>query len=91
MTPIKSIPELVSRQETPSPDPSLPNTTKAPCTLGVVSFLTGIAAVIVTLRSYVRAWILKRFGPDDHIMLVAMVRIRGTFQEYLLSTRYVYD
>ncbi|KAL1998723.1 hypothetical protein VTN02DRAFT_5679 [Thermoascus thermophilus] len=72
MTPIQLTPGLVSRQETPSLDPSLPNTTKAPCTLGVVSFLTGIAAVVVALRSYVRAWILTRFGPDDYIMLVAM-------------------
>ncbi|KAL2010347.1 hypothetical protein VTN00DRAFT_6154 [Thermoascus crustaceus] len=87
MTPIKSIPEL-SRQATPPLDSSLPNTTKAPCTLGVVSFLIGIAAVVVTLRSYVRAWILKRFGPDDYIMLVAMACSFGVLGCFVGESRH---
>lgn len=80
MTLIESTGELVSRQAMPPVDPSLPNTTKAPRILSSVGFLTGIAAVIVALRSYVRVWVLKLFGPDDYIMLIAMVRIRGFFQ-----------
>ncbi|KAL2219938.1 hypothetical protein M432DRAFT_543888 [Thermoascus aurantiacus ATCC 26904] len=88
MTLIESTGELVSRQAMPPVDPSLPNTTKAPRILSSVGFLTGIAAVIVGLRSYVRVWVLKLFGPDDYIMLIAMACSFGVLGCFIGESRH---
>jgi hypothetical protein len=54
-------------------DPSLPNDTNASLILSISGFLTGLAALIVLSRCYVRLIILKAFKADDWIMLFAMV------------------
>lgn len=66
--------ELFSLQKAVSTmDP--PNDTKAPRIIAVAASLAGIAAVVVIQRIYVRIWMLRRFGTDDCLMILAMVRI----------------
>ena len=43
-----------------------------PVILAVTGAFTGLAALVVILRIYVRAVMLKSVGPDDWIMMVAM-------------------
>lgn len=49
------------------------NDSKAPHVLAVVGSFTGLAALSVILRTYVRARIVRRFGIDDYIILLALV------------------
>lgn len=62
---------IVARQATTSSD--VVNDTTAPHTLAVVGSLTGFATLIVGLRVYVRALVLRRFGTDDYIIVLALV------------------
>lgn len=43
--------------------------------LSITSVFCALAAVVVMLRFYVRAWMLRFVGSDDCIMLLAMVSI----------------
>lgn len=43
-----------------------------PVILAITGAFTGFAGVVVLLRIYVRAVMLKTVGPDDWIMIVAM-------------------
>ncbi|KAF7131116.1 hypothetical protein CNMCM5793_004103 [Aspergillus hiratsukae] len=45
--------------------------TNAPRILAIVGFLTGLSALLVVLRYYVRLFILRRFDIEDGIILIA--------------------
>lgn len=47
--------------------------TNAPRILAIVGFLTGLSALLVVLRYYVRLFILRRFDIEDGIILIAQV------------------
>lgn len=68
-------PGLQARQEA-EPDPAdIDFSSNSPRILAIVGTLTGLAALLVTLRCYVRIFILRRFYVEDWIMVVAVVRI----------------
>ena len=43
--------------------------------LGITGTFTVLATIIVLMRIYIRAWMVKSFGYDDWFMVVAMVRV----------------
>lgn len=47
--------------------------TNAPQILGITGSFFTLAAIVVLLRCYVRLRLLKTFGADDYVMLLAMV------------------
>lgn len=49
---------------------------RGPSLLGVNYFFAVLAIVTVSIRTYVRIFIVKRFSFDDAVMLLAMVRER---------------
>lgn len=51
-----------------------PTENKGPPILAVMWALTALTAVIVTVRLYVRAFIVKNFGLDDWLVIISMVR-----------------
>lgn len=51
----------------------------APTILAVVGTFVGCAVLVVTARVLVRALMLKRVGPDDYIMIAAVVRPPNVF------------
>jgi hypothetical protein len=51
---------------------SMSTASNGPVILAVTGAFTGLAGLVVLLRIYVRAVMLKTFGPDDWIMMVAM-------------------
>ena len=57
--------------------------------IGITGFFTSFACLVVLARFYVRAVMLKTFGIDDYIMLVAMVgKSSHHFDSWLTLTRY---
>lgn len=51
--------------------------TKAPRILAIVGFLTGLSALLIVLRGYVRLYILRRFDIEDGVIIVALVSSCG--------------
>lgn len=47
--------------------------TKGPLILTVTGVMTGLAVVMVVLRVYARAFVVKKFGLDDILMVLALV------------------
>ena len=47
--------------------------TNAPTILAIVGVFTGVALLIVALRGYVRARMLRAVGTDDYVIFTAMV------------------
>ncbi|KAE8453535.1 hypothetical protein EG329_010396 [Mollisiaceae sp. DMI_Dod_QoI] len=58
---------------------STSNENNGPVILAVTGAFTGFAALVVIMRIYVRAVMLKTFGADDWIMVVAMFGSVATF------------
>lgn len=48
--------------------------TNASTILAIVGSFVGCAVLVVLLRVFVRSVMLKMFGPDDYVMVVASVR-----------------
>lgn len=61
--------------------------TNAPTLLSQSGALFGAAALVVLLRFYVRVTILRSFGTDDWIMLLAFVFATALFTVYATETR----
>ncbi|KAL4878767.1 hypothetical protein BJY04DRAFT_107377 [Aspergillus karnatakaensis] len=64
--------ELTQRPDL-SPDEEIDYSSNAPKILAVSGVLTGLSLVMVALRCYVRAFILRRFYSEDSIMVVCGV------------------
>lgn len=68
-------PGLATRQEL-APDPAdIDFSSNAPRILAIVGTLTGLAALLLVLRCYVRIFLLRRFYVEDWIMVISVVRI----------------
>lgn len=61
--------------------------TNAPELLTQFGALFGVATVIVLLRCYVRAVMIKSFGKDDWLMLLALAFSAATFATYVAQTK----
>ncbi|KAH7406684.1 hypothetical protein DE146DRAFT_399776 [Phaeosphaeria sp. MPI-PUGE-AT-0046c] len=80
---------LLVRQAPPMPPPLTPEEvayTNAPQILGITGSFFTLAAIVVLLRCYVRVKLLKTFGADDCVMLLAMVLNTATFVCFKLRT-----
>jgi len=63
--------------------------------LAVLTVVHAVALVFVGLRLFVRAWLIRAFGRDDTVVVVAAVRILTTlltralvyFDEFALTSR----
>jgi hypothetical protein len=68
---------VITRQDgPPAPPPLSPeylSETLAPTLNAIVGTLVGICTLVFLLRVYVRTRMLRIFGPDDWLMLVAVV------------------
>lgn len=47
---------------------------KGPVILAVVWTLTGLTALMVVARVYIRVAMLRNFGGDDYLIVISMVR-----------------
>lgn len=46
---------------------------KAPMAMAIMWVLTAITLVLVILRTYTRAVIVRQFGADDHVFVLSAV------------------
>ena len=76
---------LILRQAGPSFSPEQIAYTNAPQILAISGSFFAAAAVIVILRCYVRIFMLKVFGLDDYIMVLAMACIPRIRLNHLLT------
>ncbi|KAF2662041.1 hypothetical protein K491DRAFT_710453 [Lophiostoma macrostomum CBS 122681] len=77
------------RQAGPSPPtPEQIAYTNAPEILAISGSFFAVAALVVLLRCYVRLAMLKVFGLDDYVMVVAMLFCTATFACFKLETDY---
>ncbi|KAL3470523.1 hypothetical protein BJX99DRAFT_267378 [Aspergillus californicus] len=67
--------QLTQRPDTT--DGEIDYSTQAPKILAISGVLTGLSLVIVTLRCYVRVFILRRFYAEDYIMVVCGISCIG--------------
>ncbi|GFF25030.1 nitrogen assimilation transcription factor nirA [Aspergillus udagawae] len=81
---------LVPRQSTPTFEFPLHTRgpTNAPRILAIVGFLTGLSALLVVLRYYVRLFILRRFDIEDGIILIAQACAFGVLACFIGETHY---
>lgn len=61
--------------------------TNGPVLLGQFGALFAVASVVVFLRCYVRVFMIKSFGKDDWIMLLAYAFSAATFGTYVEQTK----
>jgi len=67
---------LPERQTTSTPTEPLDMSTNAPSILAINGLFTGFTLLVILARIYVRAFMMKTFGPDDYLVVAAMVRPR---------------
>lgn len=65
--------EAVSKRQAASSPVYSPDDTNAPAILTITGTFFGVATLVVLLRCYVRISMLKVFGIDDYLMVVALV------------------
>ena len=56
-----------------------PSDNKGPKILSVLWSLTGLTAIVVTARMYIRFILLRNVGTDDYLIAVSLVRICSRF------------
>ncbi|CAI6334434.1 unnamed protein product [Periconia digitata] len=71
----------------PPPTPEYLAYTNAPEILGITGSFFTLALLIVLLRCYVRATMLRIIGADDFVMIFAMICATGTFVCFVLETQ----
>jgi hypothetical protein len=59
-----------------SPPQFDPNESRAGLIIGITTFVVTVAGIAVTTRAYTRACILRQFGLDDWLAIVAFVSSR---------------
>ncbi|KAL2820157.1 hypothetical protein BDW59DRAFT_118375 [Aspergillus cavernicola] len=80
---------LVTRQDAPASDSTeIDFSTNAPRILAIVGSLTGIAALLVLLRCYVRLFVLRRFYIEDGIMVISMLCSAAVLGCFVGETRH---
>ncbi|KAF2708167.1 hypothetical protein K504DRAFT_534812 [Pleomassaria siparia CBS 279.74] len=65
-----------------------PDDTNAPIILAITASFFAASTLAVLLRCYVRVRMLKGFGIDDWLMVVAMIFAAATFACFVLETQY---
>ncbi|KAE8416456.1 hypothetical protein BDV36DRAFT_297015 [Aspergillus pseudocaelatus] len=50
-----------------------PNDSRAPHILAIIGSLTGLSGLLVALRCYVRLFVLRKFLPDDGVIVVSLL------------------
>ncbi|KAF6842787.1 hypothetical protein CMUS01_02780 [Colletotrichum musicola] len=71
----------------PGPNPLFPRDTRAPVLLGVASMFIVITVVFVGVRVYIRELLMKRWGHDDSMFVLAATR-RTALWELTFGTRH---
>lgn len=61
--------------------------TNAPALLTKFGVLFGVSSAVVLLRCYVRAFMIKSFGKDDWLILLAYAFSAATFATYVEQTK----
>ncbi|KAF7165757.1 hypothetical protein CNMCM5623_009836 [Aspergillus felis] len=81
---------LVPRQSSPTIELPLHTRgpTNAPRILAIVGFLTGLSALLVVLRYYVRLFILRRFDIEDGIILISQACAFGVLACFVGETHH---
>lgn len=57
-------------------DPEYSKESHAARIIGVVTFFHSVALTVVACRIYVRTWLVRSFGVDDAIIVIAVVRLQ---------------
>lgn len=65
--------------------------TNAPVLLTQFGSLFAVASVVVFLRFYVRTFMIKSFGKDDRLMLLAYAFAAATFGVYVEQTKVAWE
>lgn len=60
----------------PLTDPEYAKESNAARIIGVVTFFHSVALTVVASRIYVRTWLVRSFGVDDAIIVIAVVRLQ---------------
>jgi hypothetical protein len=68
---------VYSRQNDP-PNANSPDSNFGPTILASCTIMVSLAAITVATRMYVRIWITRSIGLDDHSMVLAMVCLFGS-------------
>lgn len=63
----------------PPPTPEILAYNNAPQIVSITAAFFALAAIVVLLRCYVRIAMLKTFGADDYVMVLAMVMPHSRF------------
>jgi hypothetical protein len=69
-----------------SPDPAVSAQTKQPAALALTIGFPALSAIAVSLRLYTRLGIIKRTGPDDWFIVVALFLAIGASIAIALET-----
>ena len=65
------------------PVPGLANDSNAPAILAIIGTFAGLSMFMVLLRIYVRAFMLKTFGMDDGMIIVATLCCIGNLVDWV--------
>lgn len=52
---------------------NIPSDSRAPHILAIIGSLTGLSGLLVALRCYVRLFLLRKFLPDDGVIVASLV------------------
>jgi hypothetical protein len=77
-----SVLEILLPRQAPLPPPPTPEIlayNNAPQIVSITAVFFAMAAIVVLLRCYVRIAMLKTFGADDYVMVLAMVTLQLRF------------
>lgn len=58
-----------------APETSLPDVNKGPQILGAIATTTILALIVVSMRLYVRCWMLRSASFDDYFVIAGMVNL----------------
>ncbi|KAF2786396.1 hypothetical protein K505DRAFT_318523 [Melanomma pulvis-pyrius CBS 109.77] len=78
----------VAKRQAASSPVYAPDDTNAPEILTITGTFFAVAALVVLLRCYVRISMLKVFGVDDYLMVVALILAAAVFACFNMETHY---
>lgn len=70
--------DLLPRQAVAAASVDNPSDSRAPHILAIIGSLTGLSGLLVALRCYVRLFVLRKFLPDDGVIVVSLVSNTAT-------------
>ncbi|KAE8167191.1 hypothetical protein BDV40DRAFT_295779 [Aspergillus tamarii] len=65
--------DLLPRQAVAAASVDNPSDSRAPHILAIIGSLTGLSGLLVALRCYVRLFVLRKFLPDDGVIVVSLL------------------